>query len=34
MTTPSPAVFLDRDGTLHDDAVYMVDFAGFRPIAE
>ncbi len=28
----SPAIFLDRDGTLHHDAVYMVNFEDFVPI--
>jgi D-glycero-D-manno-heptose 1,7-bisphosphate phosphatase len=32
VNTPSPAIFLDRDGTLHHDAVYMIRFADFRPI--
>ena len=33
-TTPekSPAVFLDRDGTLHRDAVYMIRFEDFEPL--
>jgi D-glycero-D-manno-heptose 1,7-bisphosphate phosphatase len=32
MTTPSPAIFLDRDGTLHRDAVYMIRFEDFEPL--
>jgi D-glycero-D-manno-heptose 1,7-bisphosphate phosphatase len=32
MTQPSPAIFLDRDGTLHHDAVYMIRFEDFEPI--
>lgn len=31
-TGPSPAIFLDRDGTLHHDAVYMIRFEDFRPL--
>lgn len=30
--TPSPAIFLDRDGTLHRDAVYMIRFEDFEPL--
>lgn len=29
---PSPAIFLDRDGTLHHDAVYMIRFEDFKPL--
>jgi D-glycero-D-manno-heptose 1,7-bisphosphate phosphatase len=29
---PSPAVFLDRDGTLHRDAEYMIRFEDFEPL--
>jgi D-glycero-D-manno-heptose 1,7-bisphosphate phosphatase len=32
MTPASPAVFLDRDGTLHRDAVYMIRFEDFEPL--
>jgi len=32
MTNPSPAIFLDRDGTLHRDAVYMIRFEDFEPL--
>jgi D-glycero-D-manno-heptose 1,7-bisphosphate phosphatase len=32
MTAPSPAIFLDRDGTLHHDAVYMIRFEDFQPL--
>jgi D-glycero-D-manno-heptose 1,7-bisphosphate phosphatase len=32
MKTPSPAIFLDRDGTLHRDAVYMIRFEDFEPL--
>lgn len=32
MTTKSPAIFLDRDGTLHRDAVYMIRFEDFEPL--
>ncbi|HEX2612158.1 MAG TPA: HAD family hydrolase [Fibrobacteria bacterium] len=32
MNTPSPAIFLDRDGTLHRDAVYMIRFEDFEPM--
>jgi D-glycero-D-manno-heptose 1,7-bisphosphate phosphatase len=32
LSSPSPAVFLDRDGTLHRDAVYMIRFEDFEPI--
>ncbi len=28
----TPAIFLDRDGTLHEDVAYMTDFADFRPL--
>jgi len=28
----SPAIFLDRDGTLHRDAVYMIRFEDFEPL--
>lgn len=31
-TSLSPAVFLDRDGTLHHDAVYMIRFEEFKPL--
>lgn len=30
--TGSPAVILDRDGTLHHDAVYMIRFEDFVPL--
>jgi D-glycero-D-manno-heptose 1,7-bisphosphate phosphatase len=30
--SPSPAVFLDRDGTVHRDAVYMIRFEDFEPL--
>lgn len=30
--SPSPAIFLDRDGTLHRDAVYMIRFEDFEPL--
>lgn len=29
---PSPAIFLDRDGTLCRDAVYMIRFEDFEPL--
>lgn len=32
MTQPAPAIFLDRDGTLHRDAVYMIRFEDFEPL--
>jgi D-glycero-D-manno-heptose 1,7-bisphosphate phosphatase len=32
MNAPSPAIFLDRDGTLHHDAVYMIRFEDFHPL--
>jgi D-glycero-D-manno-heptose 1,7-bisphosphate phosphatase len=31
-TSASPAIFLDRDGTLHRDAVYMIRFEDFEPL--
>lgn len=30
--TRSPAIFLDRDGTLHRDVVYMIRFEDFEPL--
>jgi D-glycero-D-manno-heptose 1,7-bisphosphate phosphatase len=32
LSSPSPAIFLDRDGTLHRDAVYMIRFEDFEPL--